>query len=84
MRIDPRVHYVGMTALRTLSFDRLPQDELYVLQDRGQPVAVLVPYALFMDIQNALTASNATMQDVIDAFGVKPIAPPAASEGPKT
>lgn len=54
--IDPRVHYVGMTALRTLSFDRLPADEIYVLQDRGKPVAVLVPYDLYMDMQKSARA----------------------------
>lgn len=56
MIIDPRVHYVGMTALRTLSFDRLPTDEIYVLQDHGKPVAVLVPYELYMDMQTTLAA----------------------------
>ncbi len=60
--IDPRVHYVGMTALRTLSFDRLPEDEIYVLQQRDQPVAVLVPYAMYLEIQQQATGGPSVQE----------------------
>jgi hypothetical protein len=49
--IDPRVHYIGMTAVRRLSLGRLPAAEIYVVQDCGQPVAVIAPYALYLELQ---------------------------------
>jgi hypothetical protein len=57
-RIDPRVHHVGMTTLRTLSMDSLPEDEIYVLQGRGRPVAVLMPYQMFLEMQTAAASAK--------------------------
>lgn len=61
--IDPRVHYVGMTALRTLKLDQVPSDEIYVLQDHGNPVAVLVPYPLYLKMQQQMPVSPGNKED---------------------
>ena len=42
-----------MTTLRRLKMDRLPSDEIYVFQDHGEPIAVLVPYTLFCAMEKA-------------------------------
>jgi len=50
--IDPRVQHVGLTTLRQLNATRLRDlEKVLVIQDQEEPLAVVVPYALFMKMQ---------------------------------
>jgi len=50
--IDPRVSYRGVSELRKLSADALRKLEgLIVLQDNYEPIAVVIPYDLYLRIQ---------------------------------
>lgn len=52
--IDPRVSYCGVSELRKLNADALRKVEgLIVIQDNGQPIAVIAPFDLFLKIQGA-------------------------------
>lgn len=51
--VDPRIGYRGVSELRKLNADTLRKiDGIIVIQDNGQPVAVIVPFALYLDIQS--------------------------------
>lgn len=54
-RIDERVKHVGVSKLRRWNADILRDlgDEIYVLQDGDEPIAVLLSYELYMKIQAA-------------------------------
>jgi hypothetical protein len=54
MFIDERVKHVGITKLRHLNADTLREldDNLFVLQDGDEPVAVLLSYKLYMKMQD--------------------------------
>jgi len=60
MFIDRRVKHVGLTKLRHLNADTLRHlgDNLLVLQDGDKPVAVLLSYKLYMQIQDELKAGQ--------------------------
>lgn len=50
--IDPKVGYRGVSELRKLNAETLRQIEgLIVVQDNGQPIAVIVPFDLYLEIQ---------------------------------
>jgi hypothetical protein len=51
--IDERVKHVGLTMLRKLNACGLRKlgDNLFVLQDADEPLAVLVSYEMFMRMQ---------------------------------
>lgn len=51
--IDPRIKYVGGSKLRQMNATRLRElgDTIYVIQDNGKPLAVIVSYALFLRMQ---------------------------------
>lgn len=50
--IDPRIGYRGVSELRKLNADTLRKIEgLIVVQDNGQPIAVIVPFDLYLEIQ---------------------------------
>lgn len=51
--IDPRVKYRSVSSLRQLTATALGElkDVLIVIQDNGKPLAVIVPYDLFLEIQ---------------------------------
>jgi hypothetical protein len=53
--IDPNVKYVGVSKLRELNASKLKEtDDTFVLQDNDQPLAVLVKYRKFMEMQQQL------------------------------
>jgi hypothetical protein len=56
MYIDERVKHVGITKLRHFNADTLREldDELFVIQDGDEPVAVLLSYKLYMRIQDEI------------------------------
>ena len=50
--IDPNVRYVGVSKLRELNAAKLKAtEETLVFQDNDQPLAVLLTYTKFMEIQ---------------------------------
>lgn len=57
--IDERVRYVGPTALRDLNAKALRDlTDLIVVQVDEKPVAVIVPMAIYMEIQKAFWPSS--------------------------
>jgi len=53
--IDPNVKYVGISKLREMNASKLKEtDDTFVLQDNDQPLAVLVKYRKFMEMQQQL------------------------------
>jgi predicted transcriptional regulator len=53
--IDPNVKYVGVSKLREMNASKLKEtDDTFVLQDNDQPLAVLVKYRKFMEMQQQL------------------------------
>lgn len=51
-RIDPTVKYISVGQLRRLAHEEVPAGT-YVIHDNGEPLAVLVPYAVFLEMQDA-------------------------------
>lgn len=50
--IDPRVAYRGVSELRKLNAERLRDlDGLLILQENDEPLAVVVPFDLYLEIQ---------------------------------
>lgn len=81
-RIDPNVQYVGVSKLRTLNATNLHDlDTTLVIQDNDRPIAVVLSYDLFLQMQQErervlttlemvanneeLTALRTGMQDVL-------------------
>lgn len=55
--IDPNIKYVGVSKLRQLNATKLKEtDDTFVLQDNDQPLAVLVKYRKFMEMQQQFMA----------------------------
>jgi len=55
--IDPNVKYVGVSKLRELNAAKLKETEdTLVFQDNDQPVAVLLTYAKFMEMQQQVSS----------------------------
>jgi predicted transcriptional regulator len=53
--IDPTIKYVGVSKLRELNATKLKETtDTFVLQDNDQPLAVLVSYRTFMEMQQQL------------------------------
>lgn len=63
--IDPRVHCVGVSALRKMSAEMLANidDDLYLLQDGEQPLAVIVSYASYMCMQQLLKEADKAVKN---------------------
>jgi hypothetical protein len=50
--VDPRVETVGVTYLRSLNKEALRElDGVKLIQDVAPPLAVLLPYGLYIEIQ---------------------------------
>jgi len=63
--IDPSIKHVGVSKLRELNVAKLRQsEETLVIQDNDQPLAVLLTYAKFLEMQQMLTS----MLNTIDLF----------------
>lgn len=51
--IDPNVRYVGVASLRKLNAELLrAMSETLVVQHEDKPIAVLVPYSVFLAMQS--------------------------------
>lgn len=60
--IDPNVKYVGVSKLREMNATKLKEtDDTFVLQDNDQPLAVLVKYRKFMEMQQQLMSVLSTI-----------------------
>lgn len=53
--IDPNVKHVGVSKLRELNATKLKNsEETFVIQDNDQPLAVLLTYRKFMEMQDQI------------------------------
>lgn len=54
--IDPRIHHVGVSKLRSFSATKLRSlsDELYVIRDGQEPLYVLLSWELFQSMATAI------------------------------
>ena len=60
--IDPNVQHVGVSKLRTLNAERLRAlDKTLVIQDDDKPLAVMLSYERFLQIQRV----RATLEEVL-------------------
>ena len=63
--IDPSVKHVGVSKLRELNVAKLRNTEdTLVIQDNDQPLAVLLTYQKFLEIQQQLTS----MLNLVDLY----------------
>lgn len=63
--IDPSIRHVGVSKLRELNVAKLREsEETLVIQDNDQPLAVLVTYQKFLEMQQMFTS----MLNMIDLF----------------
>ena len=60
--IDPNVEHVGVSRLRKLNSDELRHIKTMVLQDNGEPLAVLLRYEQFLMMQNQLKSLLETIE----------------------
>lgn len=57
--IDPNVHYYGVSELRKFNAERLRQlSGAVVLTDNGEPLAVVISFATYMEIQQRVNATE--------------------------
>jgi|GEM_PF-865658 len=62
-RIDPNVQYVGVTKLRTLNATNLQGlNKTLVIQDNEQPLAVVISYNKFLEMQSERERILATIE----------------------
>jgi prolyl-tRNA editing enzyme YbaK/EbsC (Cys-tRNA(Pro) deacylase) len=62
-RIDPNVQYVGVSKLRQLNATNLHDlDKTLVIQDNDQPLAVIVSYEIFLEMQKERERVLTTLQ----------------------
>ncbi|MDQ3666539.1 MAG: hypothetical protein M3410_08160 [Acidobacteriota bacterium] len=65
--IDPNVQYVGVSKLRLLNADRLHSlDKTLVIQDDDKPLAVVLSYEQFLEMQKERNAILATLETVMN------------------
>lgn len=66
MFIDERIKHVGVSILRKLNADSLRTlgDNLYVLRDGDEPLAVLMAYDVFMRMQAEIEAAEARISQL--------------------
>jgi hypothetical protein len=65
--IDPNVKHVGVSKLRTLSASRLRSlDKTLVIQDDDTPLAVVLSYEQFMEMQQEREQILATLETVFE------------------
>lgn len=52
--VDPRIHAIGVSKLRVMTAAALRKisGELYILQERDEPVAVLLNYQDYLALQD--------------------------------
>lgn len=65
-RIDPNVQYVGVSKLRTLNATNLHDlDKTLVIQDNDKPLAVVIRYEQFLEMQQEMDKVLATLEAVL-------------------
>jgi hypothetical protein len=58
-QIDPRIRAVGLSYLRQLKAEALSgTDYFYLIQDRNTPLAVVMPYDVYMKILAVMRTSE--------------------------
>lgn len=63
--IDPNVQYVGVSKLRTLNADKLGSlDKTLVIQDDDKPLAVVLSYDQFLNMQKERGRILATLETI--------------------
>jgi len=63
--IDPNVQYVGVSKLRLLNADRLRSlDSTLVIQDDDKPLAVVLSYEQFLEMQKERNSILATLESI--------------------
>jgi PHD/YefM family antitoxin component YafN of YafNO toxin-antitoxin module len=62
--IDPNVRFVGVSKLRSLNATNLRQqtDKTWVIQENDTPVAVLLSYKRFLEIQEEFNAVTSMIE----------------------
>ncbi len=64
-RIDPNVQYVGVSKLRTLNATNLHDlDKTLVIQDNDKPLAVVLSYQQFLEMQQEMDKVLATLETI--------------------
>ena len=64
--IDPNVQYVGVSKLRLLNADKLQSlDKTWVIQDDDKPIAVVLSFGQFMQMQIERDRVVATLEAVL-------------------
>jgi hypothetical protein len=60
--IDPSTHHFGVSHLRQLNADKLRTlDTIWVIHANNEPIAVVIPYQRFLEMQSDLEKlKNAT------------------------
>ncbi len=65
-RVDPNVRHVGVSKLRTLNATKLQElDKMLVIQDDDVPVAVVLSYEQFLEMQNERDKIQRTLEIVL-------------------
>ena len=65
-RIDPKVQYVGVSKLRQLNATNLHRlDKTLVIQDDDKPLAVVLSYEQFLEMQNERDTILRTLETVL-------------------
>jgi hypothetical protein len=68
--IDPSVRYVGVSKLRELKADKLRSlDQTLVIQDDEKPLAVVLSYEQFLDMQNERDQILTTLESLLRKEG---------------
>ncbi len=64
-RIDPNVQYVGVSKLRNLNATNLQDlDKTLVIQDNDKPLAVILRYEQFLEMQQEMDKVLATLEAI--------------------
>ena len=67
LMIDPNVRYVGVSKLRELNATKLSSlDQTLVIQDDDKPLAVVLSYDQFLEMQQEREKILATLETVFD------------------
>ena len=65
--LDPTVAHVTMMQVRRMSLRNL--DKPYLVHDGAQPIAVVLPYAMYLELQELLELPKAERPKVMAAKG---------------
>lgn len=63
---DPNVQYVGVSKLRTLNATTLLDAKTIVVQENNQPIAVIVGFEQFLEMQREREKVRATLEMLVN------------------